>query len=116
LRTLMLCLLTFHLHLLCDLIGSRGPDVGDFWPIAYSEPLFRHPVWIWSHQWRLDGWQNQLIFAVLFVGALWLAAKKGYSFFEFFGQRLDSIFVAMIRRWRAALSGKKLAVTSPETR
>ena len=28
-QVLLLCLLTFHLHLLCDLIGSRGPDAGD---------------------------------------------------------------------------------------
>src|ERR1017187_8961925 len=39
-RVFLLCLLTFHLHLLCDLVGSRGPDFGDFWPICYSEPLF----------------------------------------------------------------------------
>ena len=61
-RVLLLCLLTFHLHLLCDLVGSRGPAPGDLWPICYSEPLFRHPIWFWKHQWKLDGWQNQTIF------------------------------------------------------
>src|SRR6185369_15721062 len=28
-----LSLLTFHLHLLCDLVGSRGPTPNDMWPI-----------------------------------------------------------------------------------
>ncbi|HEX7652917.1 MAG TPA: metal-dependent hydrolase, partial [Verrucomicrobiae bacterium] len=44
-------LVTFHLHLLCDYLGSRGPTVGDRWPICYSEPLFRHPIWFWKYQW-----------------------------------------------------------------
>ena len=99
-RVLLLCLLTFHLHLLCDLIGSRGPDAGDLWPICYSEPLFRHPIWFWKHQWKLDGWQNQTIFIVLFATALWLAAKRGYSFVEVFSTRMDSVFVKVIRKWR----------------
>ena len=98
-RVLALCLLTFHLHLLCDLIGSRGPDAGDLWPICYSEPLFRHPIWFWKHQWRLDGWQNKSIFIALFVTALWLAVKRGYSFVEVISSRLDSIFVGVLRKW-----------------
>ena len=72
-RVFMLCLLTFHLHLLCDLLGSRGPTIGDYWPICYSEPLFRLPIWFWKHQWRLDSWQNQTIFALLLASSLWLA-------------------------------------------
>jgi inner membrane protein len=100
-RTLLLCLLTFHLHLLCDLVGSRGPTVGDLWPICYSEPLFRHPIWFWKHQWRLDGWQNQTIFVILFAAALWVAVKKGYSFVEIASARLDSVFVAVLRKWHA---------------
>ena len=39
LRVFLLAMLTFHLHLLCDLAGSRGPDVGDRWPIFYFGPL-----------------------------------------------------------------------------
>jgi len=101
------CLVTFHLHLLCDLLGSRGPSPADLWPICYSEPLFRHPVWIWKGQWRLDGWQNQCVFFVVFVATLWLASKRGYSFVEVFSRRLDSVFVAVLRKWRANLFGKR---------
>ncbi|MDR3460121.1 MAG: metal-dependent hydrolase [Verrucomicrobiae bacterium] len=98
-RVFLLCLLTFHLHLLCDLVGSRGPDYGDFWPICYSEPLFRHPIWFWKHQWRLDGWQNLTLFALWLAAALWLAVKRGHSFVEMLGERADKIFVQALRKW-----------------
>ena len=102
-RVLLLCLATFHLHLLCDLVGSRGPDPGDLWPICYSEPLFRHPIWFWKHQWKLDGWQNQTIFFLIFGASLLVAVKKGYSFFEIFGSRLDSVFVKVLQKWHQRL-------------
>jgi hypothetical protein len=106
-RVLLLCLLVFHLHLLCDLVGSRGPSPGDWWPICYSEPLFRHPIWFWKHQWQLDGWQNKIIFIVLFGIALWLAARRGYSFVEVISRRLDSIFTGVLQRWRHAICKTK---------
>ena len=98
-RVLLLCLLTFHLHLLCDYFGSRGPEICDLWPICYSEPLFRHPIWFCKYQWKLDGWQNQTIFIALFFTSLWVAVKRGYSFVEVFSQRLDSVFVGVLRSW-----------------
>jgi hypothetical protein len=98
-RVLFLCVLMFHLHLLCDLVGSRGPTAGDLWPICYSEPLFRHPIWFWKHQWRLDGWQNQVIFMVVFILALRVAVKRGFSFVEIASSRLDSIFVGVLQKW-----------------
>lgn len=106
-RVLFWCLVTFHLHLLCDLLGSRGPTVGDLWPICYSEPIFRHPVWFWKGQWKLDGWQNQTIFIVLFVTSLWLAVRRGYCFFEVINQRLDSVFVKVLQKWHHNLRGGK---------
>jgi hypothetical protein len=33
-----LALTAFHLHLLEDLVGSRGPD-GFIWPVPYLQPL-----------------------------------------------------------------------------
>jgi inner membrane protein len=107
LRVLLLCLLTFHLHLLCDLIGSRGPTVGDLWPICYSEPLFRHPIWFCKHQWKLDGWQNQSIFIVLFLTSLWVAARKGFSFVEVVSSRADKIFDSVFHKCRRKLFRRK---------
>ena len=101
-RVFLLCLLTFHLHLLCDLVGSRGPTVGDLWPICYSEPIFRHPIWFWKGQWKLDGWQNQTIFATLLATSIWLAVKRGYSFVEVVSERADKVFVQVLRQWFGA--------------
>ncbi|HEV2693431.1 MAG TPA: metal-dependent hydrolase, partial [Verrucomicrobiae bacterium] len=98
-RVFLLCLLTFHLHLLCDYFGSRGPTVGDLWPICYSEPLFRHPIWFSRYQWRLDGWQNQLIFISLLATSCWVAVKRGHSFVEVISTRADKIFVTVLRKW-----------------
>jgi hypothetical protein len=107
LPVLFWCLVAFHLHLLCDLVGSRGPTVGDLWPICYSEPIFRHPIWFWKGQWKLDGWQNQAIFTILFITALWFAVKRGYSFVEVISQRLDSIFVEVLQKWFRNFGGGK---------
>lgn len=115
-RVLLLCLLTFHLHLLCDLIGSRGPTAGDLWPICYSEPIFRHPIWFWKHQWKLDGWQNQIIFAALFFTSLWVAAKKGCSFVELIGSRADSAFVQVLQKWQKTIVGDSTGAGSSTQR
>jgi len=98
-RVALWCLVTFHLHLLFDLLGSRGPSPADLWPICYGEPLFRHPVWFWKGQWRLDGWQNTLIFLGLFATSLGIAVKRGYSFVEVVSPRMDGVFVGVLRKW-----------------
>ena len=107
-RVLFACLLTFHLHLVCDLIGSRGPTARDLWPICYSEPFFRHPIWFFKSQWRLDGWQNRVITLILFLTELGLAPRRGYSCVEVFNRKADTVFVAVLRKWRAALFGKQI--------
>lgn len=102
-RVFGFCLLTFHLHLLCDLLGSRGPSIADLWPICYSEPIFRHPIWFWKGQWRLDGWQNQIIFGFIFIGALWQSIRLGNSFVEVFSRKADAVFVRVLKKWATAL-------------
>jgi hypothetical protein len=62
--------------------------------------LFRHPIWFWKGQWRLDGWQNQTIFIGLLITSLWLAVRRGYSFVEVISRRLDSVFVKVLQKWR----------------
>ena len=102
-RVLLLSLLTFHLHLLCDLIGSRGPDKTDLWPIFYFGPISQHPMWIWKYQWRLDGWQNTVITLALLMWALWLAVKTGDSFVGVFNRRADKVFVSVLQKWCSQL-------------
>jgi len=106
-RVALGCLVTFHLHLLCDLLGSRGPSPADLWPICYGEPLLRHPVWFWKAQWRLDGWQNTVIFLAIFGLSLWVTVKRGYSFAELFGRRADTTFTEVLRKWSITLFRRK---------
>jgi hypothetical protein len=101
-RVALLALLVFHLHLFCDFIGSRGPSREDLWPIFYLGPFDKDPMWIWKGQWRLDGWQNKIVFVALFAWSLRLATKRGDSFVGVFNRRVDAIFVGVLQRWRFA--------------
>ena len=99
-RVAWLALITFHLHLVCDLVGSRGPSPQDLWPIFYLGPLTHKPMLLWRGQWRLDGWQNRYFSSAIFLWALWLGAKRGDSFVGVFNRRLNNIFCAVLRKWR----------------
>jgi inner membrane protein len=105
LRTGILALLVFHLHLLFDLLGSRGPSPEDLWPIFYFGPFTKDPMWLWRGQWRLDAWPNQVFTWILLLLALWLATRRGDSFVGVFNRRADDIFVRVLRKWRDALTG-----------
>lgn len=96
--TLILAELSFHLHLLCDVIGSRGVD-GYQWPIWYWVPFSRELEWTWSGQWELSSWPNRVIGVVLLLITLVLAWWKGYSPVEMFSAKADAKFVAILRKW-----------------
>jgi hypothetical protein len=102
-RVALLALVVFHLHLLCDFVGSRGPAPTDLWPIYYLGPFSKHPVWVWAGQWRLDGWFNRYFTVVLFLSALWLPVKLGYSVVGIFSRRADQVFVGVLRKWYGTL-------------
>jgi inner membrane protein len=106
-RVALLCLAVFHLHLLCDFLGSRGPSRDDLWPIFYFGPFDKDPMWIWKGQWPLDFWFNRLLSVALLAWAFWLAVPRGYSFVGVFSRRLDKIFVAVLRKWHASLTTRK---------
>jgi hypothetical protein len=101
-RVAVLSLVVFHLHLLCDFIGSRGPSPEDLWPIFYFGPFYKDPMWIWKGQWRLDGWQNKLVFLALFAWAIKLTLAHGRSVVGVFSQRADSVVVGVLRGWQTA--------------
>jgi inner membrane protein len=102
LRVALLALLVFHLHLLCDFVGSRGPSPSDLWPIFYFGPFDKDPMWVWKGQWRLDGWFNRHFTVALFFWALWLPVTLGYSVVGVFSRRADQAFVAVLRKWHDA--------------
>jgi len=97
-KTALLALISFHLHLLCDLVGSRGSSPLDIWTIPYFSPFAAHPVLEWSGQWPLTSWQNTSITMLLMVIACALAPRRGYSPLSLFNRRADAAFVAVLRR------------------
>ena len=97
LLTAILSFLVIHLHLLCDLIGSRGPD-GFQWPIPYFYPFVPEIEFVWTHQWALNAWPNFIITIVLLSATIYLAWKKGSSPLEIISKRADQLFVGAFRK------------------
>lgn len=95
-KTALLAFLSFHLHLLCDLIGARGPD-GYSWPIPYLLPFSNSMQLSWRGQWALNAWPNFAITAVLLFATLWLAWQNALSPLEFVSERANAGLVRALR-------------------
>ena len=95
-KTILLVLFSFHLHLFGDLIGARGPD-GDQWPIPYLLPFSKHAQLIWSGQWALNAWPNFVITAVLIGITIALAWCRNFSPLEMFSVNADTAVVRALR-------------------
>jgi inner membrane protein len=96
LLTAFLSFLVLHLHLLCDLIGSRGPD-GFQWPIPYFFPFSSTIEIVWSGQWALNAWPNIGLTIILVALTCYLAWKRGFSPLEIISKRADNAFVKVFR-------------------
>jgi inner membrane protein len=92
-----LVFISFHLHLLCDLLGARGPD-GYQWPIPYLKPFSNALEFSWHGQWALNGWQNFLFTGLLLVTTFWLAWKNGSSPVELFSPSANQAFIHTLRQ------------------
>jgi hypothetical protein len=92
-----LSLLSFHLHLLGDIIGARGPD-GYQWPVPYLRPFSDNWQIVWAGQWQLNAWPNFLITGVFLGLAFYLAWRRGRSPIELVSSRADKAFVAALRQ------------------
>jgi len=103
--TALLVAISFHLHLLCDVIGARGPD-GYQWPIPYLLPFSNAWQWSWSGQWALNAWQNVVIMIGLLLFAVWVAVRRGHTPVELFSARGDAAVVAALR---GRLGGNRIA-------
>jgi len=95
-KTTLLVLFSFHLHLLADLVGARGPD-GDQWPLPYLLPFSKQLQLTWSGQWALNAWPNIVITASLIGIAVMLARQRGFSPLEMFSAKADAAFVRALR-------------------
>lgn len=88
-------LLAFHLHLLCDLAGSKGPD--QLWSIPYLLPFSAAWDFVWGGQWPLNSWQNFVITAAAITYCCWIAWARGISPVEVFSQKANQAFVDTLR-------------------
>ena len=75
-RPLGLVFASFHLHLVGDIVGARGPD-GDQWPIPYLWPVNRGWQLMWDGQWALNAWPNFLITAIGLALMFYWACARG---------------------------------------
>src|SRR4051812_3746775 len=94
--TALLVFISFHLHLVCDLIGSRGPD-GYQWPISYLRPFSDIFQLTWHSQWALNGWQNVTFTALLLIATLWMTWRFETSPLELFAGSGNRALVQALR-------------------
>src|SRR5258708_25544915 len=94
-KTGLLALVSFHLHLFEDFMGSRGPD-GDQWPIQYLKPFSSTPQLTWQGQWQLNAWPNILLTVDLHGITLWLAQRPEFSPLVIISSKLVFAFVGIL--------------------
>jgi hypothetical protein len=93
----LLAMVSFHLHHLEDLAGSRGPD-GYRCPLPYLQPFSTAMALTWRGQWELSAGENILLTAALLLVALSLAWPRGFSPLEMVSIEADAQLVATLRR------------------
>jgi len=93
----VLAFTVFHLHLLADIAGSRGPD-GYQWPIPYFFPFSTDWTLTWRGQWELNAWPNILASGLIFGITLYIAWKHGRSPLEMISSRADTALIAKLRK------------------
>src|SRR5262245_42602330 len=86
-----------HLHLACDLFGSRGPAAEAVWPIHYLGPFSDAVMLSWSGQWALNAWPNIIFTLGLLVFVLIRATTCGHSPVSLFSTRAHAAFVAAVQ-------------------
>ncbi len=89
-------LAAFHLHLLCDLLGSAG-EGGELWPIFYFLPFSGFEL-NWQGQWRLDSPINIAITFLCEIATAYLAWRRGFSPLELLSPKLDAKLMAGVYR------------------
>ncbi len=94
----LLSFIVVHLHIACDVIGSKSPD-GYQWPIYYLYPFKSDFELTWSGQWELNAWPNQLTIVILLLTSIYYSVTKKITFFEVFGERLNKEALNMYNKY-----------------
>lgn len=95
-RVALWVVLSTHLHLLGDLVGSRGPD-GRVWAVPYFQPMSAREL-AWSGQWALDAWPNLVLTVGLLAWTLYRAWQRGDSPVGLVSPAADRTLVETLRR------------------
>ena len=95
-KTMYFSLFCFHLHLLCDIIGAKGPD-GYQWPIPYLVPFSNVIQITWKYQWEINAWPNFIITIAALMLTFYYALKHGYSILEIVSKKVDQVFVRTLK-------------------
>jgi hypothetical protein len=91
-NVLLLSFAAFHVHLLCDWLGS-GRD----WPIVYFYPFSRHEFYT-PFGWPLASPQNAVVWLVVVAFTIWVGISQGRTFGEaFMPARADAAVVKALR-------------------
>jgi len=93
LKVMALSLVAFHVHLLCDLVGS-GRD----WSIVYFFPFSRQE-YLTPYGWPLASPQNAFVWLAAVAATIWIGIKSGRTFAEtFLPASADLAVVGTLRR------------------
>jgi membrane-bound metal-dependent hydrolase YbcI (DUF457 family) len=65
-KTAVLTAISFHLHLVLDVVGTGGLPIRYFWP-------FSEWGWEYAGHWGLASWQNVVVMVGTLAGVLWVA-------------------------------------------
>ena len=90
-RTAVLAAISFHLHLVLDILGTGGL------PIRYLWPLSDHG-WTYRGHWVLASWQNGVVMAATLLGVIWIAWRKRRTPIECVSLRVDQVLVGRAPR------------------
>lgn len=94
--TAALAFAAIHVHYICDIVGSRGPD-GYQWPIPYLAPFSDSWQLAVTWQWAFNAWPDLFITSVLLAITLYAAWARGFSPAALFSLRADQAFVVTLR-------------------
>lgn len=95
-RTLILCVVAFLAHLLCDLVGSGGPD-HEIWPLVPFWPL-SSLEWSVPWQWPLNSTWNLVISLLLEIVLIACATRRRFTPVALLSPRWDEALLHTIAR------------------
>lgn len=114
-RLTLWCAGVFHLHLLCDIVGARGPD-GYQWPVYYLFPFLDSGI-VWAYQWEINAWPNIALTIVLIYLFLRQSALAGFTPLSLLAPSADAQLVKTLQgRFQSGKTAQPVAVPEQSDR